>query len=78
MNIILTVVKLDNKFDKVTAQIKAVLKQGILAKTIYLYSESDAKVGETMEMSIEDFNKLNISKRESKSNPGRFFNVLTL
>lgn len=78
MKIILKVVKVDNKFNKPTAHIEASMEHGILRKTIWLYSESGAKVGETMELTTEEFNALKIAQKESKSNPGRFYNVLTL
>ena len=78
MEIILKVVKVDNKFNKPTAHISATLKNGIIQKTTYLYSESESKVGDEMKMTPEEFNLLKIVQKESKSNPGRFYNVLTL
>ena len=78
MKVILKVVKVDNKFNKPTAHIQATMENGILRKSIYLYSESGAKEGDTMEMTMDEFNQLKITQKESKTNPGRFYNVLAL
>ena len=80
MKVILTIVKIDNKFEKDTAHISASLNDGFLSKTTWLYADvvAGVKVGSSKEYTVEEFNTLNISKKESKSTPGRFYNVLTL
>ncbi len=75
------VVKIDNKFNKPTAHIEATLSDGkLLSKTVYLYADvtKDTKVGDKADYTQQEFNSLNIVKKESVSNPGRFYNVVTL
>lgn len=78
MKVILEVVKVDNKFNKPTAHIKATMSDGFLAKTVFLYSETAVEVGAKKEYTAEEFASLKIVSKESKSNPGRFYNVLAL
>lgn len=81
MNITLEVVKIDNKFNKPTAHIKAVMSDGkLLSRTVYLYADvtETAKVGDKADYTPQEFNSLKIVKKESASNPGQFYNVVTL
>ncbi len=80
MNITLEVVKIDNKFGKPTAHIKATMTNKLISKTVWLYADvnDSVKVGAKEDYSQEEFNALNIVRKESKSNPGQFYNVVTL
>jgi hypothetical protein len=81
MNITLEVVKIDNKFGKNTAHIKATMSDGkLLSKTVWLYSDvqDNTKVGQKADYTADEFRALSITQKESKSNPGQFYNVVTL
>lgn len=80
MKITLEVVKIDNEFEKSTAHIKATMTNKLISKTVWLYADvnDSVKVGDKEDYSQEEFNALNIVRKESKSNPGQFYNVVTL
>ena len=78
MKIILTIGKVDNKFNKTTAQINLAMSNGIIKKTVWLYAETDLKEGEVIEITKEQLDSMKLERVQSKSNPDRFFNVLSL
>lgn len=81
LNVTMKVVKIDSKFNKPTAHIEATLSDGkFLCKTVYLYADvtKTTKVGDEHDYTQEEFKALSIVKKESASNPGRFYNVVTL
>ena len=81
LNVTMKVVKIDSKFNKPTAHIEATLSDGkFLCKTVYLYADVTAstKEGDVHEYTQEEFKSLNIIRKESKTNPGQFYNVVTL
>ncbi len=81
LKVTMKVVKIDNKFNKPTAHIEATLSDDkFLCKTVYLYADvtKTTQVDDEHNYTQEEFKALTIVKKESKSNPGRFYNVVTL
>jgi hypothetical protein len=81
LTVTMKVVKIDNKFNKPTAHIEATISDGkLFCRTQYLYADvtKSTKVDDEHEYTQDEFKALNIVQKESKSNPGRFYNVVTL